>query len=48
LDQTGWDHNPPPPDLPEDVVAATRSRYVEAYERITSSDFSKWLEAVNS
>lgn len=48
LDGTGWDHNPPPPDLPPDVVDATRSRYVEAYERITSRPFEKWLEAVSS
>ncbi|MFN2595241.1 MAG: phosphoribosylaminoimidazolesuccinocarboxamide synthase [Actinomycetota bacterium] len=48
LDQTGWDHSPPPPDLPDDVVAATRSRYVEAYERITTRPFVEWLEAVTS
>jgi phosphoribosylaminoimidazole-succinocarboxamide synthase len=35
LDSTGWDHVPPAPDLPEDVVAATTARYIEAYERIT-------------
>lgn len=32
---TGWDKNPPAPEIPEDVVAATRARYVEAYEKIT-------------
>ncbi|MDQ3877060.1 MAG: phosphoribosylaminoimidazolesuccinocarboxamide synthase [Actinomycetota bacterium] len=48
LDGTGWDHNPPPPDLPPDVVGATRSRYVEAYERITTRKFAEWLEAVAS
>ncbi|MBV1855710.1 phosphoribosylaminoimidazolesuccinocarboxamide synthase [Catellatospora tritici] len=31
----GWDKKEPGPELPEDVVAATRARYVEAYERIT-------------
>jgi phosphoribosylaminoimidazole-succinocarboxamide synthase len=35
LDETGWDHSPPAPELPEDVVANTRAKYVEAYERIT-------------
>jgi phosphoribosylaminoimidazole-succinocarboxamide synthase len=35
LDQSGWDHSPPAPELPADVVAGTRERYVEAYERIT-------------
>ncbi|GAA4920556.1 phosphoribosylaminoimidazole-succinocarboxamide synthase [Stackebrandtia albiflava] len=32
---TGWDKREPAPELPEDVVEATRRRYVEAYERIT-------------
>jgi phosphoribosylaminoimidazole-succinocarboxamide synthase len=42
LDSTGWDHSPPPPDLPGDVVAATRSRYVEAYETLTGKPFDHW------
>ena len=35
--ESGWDRksDTPPPPLPDDVVAATRARYVEAYERIT-------------
>ena len=32
---TGWDKTPPAPEIPEDVVAGTRAKYVEAYERIT-------------
>jgi phosphoribosylaminoimidazole-succinocarboxamide synthase len=40
---TGWDRNPPAPALPDDVVAATRSRYVEAYERLTGKPFDAWL-----
>jgi phosphoribosylaminoimidazole-succinocarboxamide synthase len=32
---TGWDKRPPAPDIPPDVVAATRARYIDAYERIT-------------
>jgi phosphoribosylaminoimidazole-succinocarboxamide synthase len=35
LDRSGWDHTPPGPELPDDVVANTRAKYVEAYERIT-------------
>lgn len=33
----GWDHNPPAPELPEDVVAQTQAKYREAFERITGS-----------
>jgi phosphoribosylaminoimidazole-succinocarboxamide synthase len=35
LDEAGWDHSPPAPSLPEEVIANTRAKYVEAYERIT-------------
>jgi phosphoribosylaminoimidazole-succinocarboxamide synthase len=38
LDQSGWDHTPPAPELPDEVVANTRAKYVEAYERITERD----------
>jgi phosphoribosylaminoimidazole-succinocarboxamide synthase len=41
LDSTGWDHLPPAPDLPVEVVTATRARYVEAFERITGSSFDR-------
>lgn len=44
LDQSGWDHSPPGPELPADVVAGTRERYVEAYERITGASFDEWLK----
>jgi phosphoribosylaminoimidazole-succinocarboxamide synthase len=40
LDQSGWDHTPPGPELPDDVVANTRAKYVEAYERITGRTLS--------
>jgi len=43
LDSISWDHNPPPPELPADVVEATRSRYIEAYERITGKSFGDWM-----
>ncbi|HEY6794846.1 MAG TPA: phosphoribosylaminoimidazolesuccinocarboxamide synthase [Kineosporiaceae bacterium] len=32
---TGWDRQPPAPQVPADVVEVTRHRYVEAYERLT-------------
>jgi phosphoribosylaminoimidazole-succinocarboxamide synthase len=40
---TGWDRSPPAPALPDAVVAATRTRYVEAYERLTGEPFDDWL-----
>ncbi len=43
LDESGWDHNPPGPDLPDVVVDRTRAKYVEAYERITGRSFEEWL-----
>jgi phosphoribosylaminoimidazole-succinocarboxamide synthase len=44
LDASGWDHSPPGPELPPDVVAGTRERYVDAYERITGRPFDEWLK----
>jgi phosphoribosylaminoimidazole-succinocarboxamide synthase len=41
---SGWDKRPPAPAIPEDVVAGTRARYVEAYERITGEPFQAWLD----
>jgi phosphoribosylaminoimidazole-succinocarboxamide synthase len=41
---SGWDKRPPAPPIPDDVVAGTRARYVEAYERITSQPFESWIE----
>jgi phosphoribosylaminoimidazole-succinocarboxamide synthase len=35
LDESGWDHSPPAPELPPDVVKNTRARYIEAFERIS-------------
>ncbi|HHW47380.1 MAG TPA: phosphoribosylaminoimidazolesuccinocarboxamide synthase [Clostridiaceae bacterium] len=35
LESIGWDKTPPAPELPEDVVAKTEAKYIEAYERIT-------------
>ena len=39
LSATDWDKNSPPPALPDDVVARTRDKYVEAYERLTGNKF---------
>jgi phosphoribosylaminoimidazole-succinocarboxamide synthase len=41
---SGWDKRPPAPPIPDDVVAGTRDRYVDAYERITGESFQAWLE----
>jgi phosphoribosylaminoimidazole-succinocarboxamide synthase len=40
LTVSGWDRVSEPPELPEDVVAATRDRYVKAYEQLTGRPFS--------
>jgi phosphoribosylaminoimidazole-succinocarboxamide synthase len=42
LETLDWDKAPPPPTLPDEVVTATRDRYVEAYERITGKTFADW------
>jgi phosphoribosylaminoimidazole-succinocarboxamide synthase len=43
---TGWDKSPPAPEIPDDVVAATRERYVTAYEKLAGEPFSAWLDRV--
>jgi phosphoribosylaminoimidazole-succinocarboxamide synthase len=40
---SGWDKRPPAPAIPEEVVAGTRRRYIEAYERITGEPYERWL-----
>ncbi|WP_197378705.1 phosphoribosylaminoimidazolesuccinocarboxamide synthase [Mycolicibacterium mengxianglii] len=42
---SGWDRNgsQAPPPLPTEIVDATRSRYIEAYERISGLDFADWI-----
>lgn len=40
LSSTDWDKNSPPPQLPDDVIAKTREKYIEAYERLTGQTFS--------
>ncbi|MBI2782153.1 MAG: phosphoribosylaminoimidazolesuccinocarboxamide synthase [Chloroflexi bacterium] len=39
-----WDKTAPGPALPADVVAGTRARYVEAFERITGASFQRYLD----
>jgi phosphoribosylaminoimidazole-succinocarboxamide synthase len=41
---TGWDKQPPAPEIPADVVDGTRARYVEAYELLTGEPFDAWLQ----
>ena len=43
LDASGWDHEPPPPALPEEIVDQTAARYREAYEWITGESFAAYL-----
>jgi phosphoribosylaminoimidazole-succinocarboxamide synthase len=45
LETQPWDKTPPGPSLPDDVVAGTRARYVEAFERITAGSFARYLAA---
>jgi phosphoribosylaminoimidazole-succinocarboxamide synthase len=40
----GWDKTDPGPELPDDVVAGTRARYVEAFERLTEQSFERYLD----
>ncbi|MGH7290340.1 MAG: phosphoribosylaminoimidazolesuccinocarboxamide synthase, partial [Myxococcota bacterium] len=43
--ESGWDRggDVPPPALPADIAAATRQRYIEAYERISGLKFADWI-----
>jgi phosphoribosylaminoimidazole-succinocarboxamide synthase len=45
LEASGWDKQPPPPDLPVEVVRATAERYRTAYERICGKRLSDWYGA---
>ena len=44
-EESGWDRHgsQPPPPLPDDIIEATRARYIEAYERISGLRFSDWI-----
>jgi phosphoribosylaminoimidazole-succinocarboxamide synthase len=43
--ESGWDRHgsQPPPPLPDDIIRATRERYVNAYERISGLSFGDWI-----
>jgi phosphoribosylaminoimidazole-succinocarboxamide synthase len=43
LEGQPWDKTPPGPDLPAEIVAGTRERYVAAYEKITGASFAGYL-----
>jgi phosphoribosylaminoimidazole-succinocarboxamide synthase len=40
----GWDKTPPGPELPDDLVAGTRARYIEAFEGLTEIPFDRYLD----
>ncbi len=40
LETTSWDKNSTPPELPAEVVAKTRAKYIDAYERLTGEEFA--------
>jgi len=42
-ESVGWDKTDPGPELPDDIVAGTRARYVEAFERLTEISFDDYL-----
>jgi len=41
LDSTTWDKNSQPPELPAEIVAKTREKYIDAFERLSGQTF-KW------
>ena len=47
LTAQAWDRTPPPPKVPEEVVATTSKRYVEAYERVSGHSINDWYGAAS-
>jgi phosphoribosylaminoimidazole-succinocarboxamide synthase len=45
LDTQQWERTPPPPKVPEDIIATTSARYVDAYERVTDKPLRDWYGA---
>ncbi len=41
---TGWDRNPPAPEIPAEIVQRSRQKYLEAYRLISGEPFETWLE----
>lgn len=39
LESTDWDKNSEPPPLPDDIVARTRAKYIEAYRKLVGQEF---------
>jgi len=48
LDSVGWDHTPPAPALPAEVINGTRDKYTEAFERISGRPFSAYLQETST
>jgi phosphoribosylaminoimidazole-succinocarboxamide synthase len=48
LDASGWDHEPPAPELPAEVAEQTAARYREAYERITGEAWSDYMSRMGA
>jgi phosphoribosylaminoimidazole-succinocarboxamide synthase len=46
LDASGWDHEPPPPRLPAEVVARTAEKYRDAYERVAGEPWDRYRHAM--
>jgi phosphoribosylaminoimidazole-succinocarboxamide synthase len=44
LEGRRWDKQPPAPELSDEIVAGTRDRYIEAYQRLTGEPFSAYLQ----
>jgi phosphoribosylaminoimidazole-succinocarboxamide synthase len=42
MDSTGWNHEPPAPRMPHDVIDKTRALYREAYELLTGASLDDW------
>ncbi len=42
MDGIGWDHDPPAPRMPEEVIMNTRAKYIEAYELLSGLAFDDW------
>lgn len=43
LEETGWNKQPPPPYLPDEIVSSTRNRYIKAFELITGTRFDEFI-----
>ena len=43
MDSTGWDHEPPAPNMPPEVIEKTSALYREAYERLTGTSLDDWF-----